>query len=304
LSWVEEAFPYGEDGRGFSILTLPRWEAGPAERRPIVILLNAGLLHRTGPNRLFVRMARIFAEAGGPSLRVDLTGRGDTPISKSTIYDDAIFGDYADIKTKLMARFGQKPIVLVGLCAGADDAIRFAVSDPDVKGLILLDPVAFKDTNFVFRAVKNTLLECLRRPGFHARLLLRRIKKFAAGQRFLHPLEIRNIPSFADTCRAMDELERRGGRALLIYTRYASFYYNRAGQFKAALGRDEADQVCEETYWPDVSHTYLLDVHRRRLLETVRSWMVAFLAAADETTGPVRVDVERPFQSEAVEASG
>jgi pimeloyl-ACP methyl ester carboxylesterase len=304
LDWVEEAFPYGEDGRGLSILTLPGRKAGPAEFRPVVILLNAGLLNRTGPNRLYVRMARVFAELGCASLRVDLTGRGDTPVGKSTIYDEATFDDYAAIKTKLNSRFGPAPIVLVGLCSGSDDAIRFAQSDPDVKGMILLDPVAFKDANFVFRSIKNTILECLRMPGFHVRLLWRRIEKVTAGQRFLHPFAMRKIPSLADTRRAMSELERRGGRALLVYTRFASFYYNRPGQLKAALGRDETDPVCDEVYWPDVTHTYVLDVHRRRLLETVGTWMAAFLDAAGKTIEPVRMDAGRPYRGEAIQASG
>jgi pimeloyl-ACP methyl ester carboxylesterase len=228
-------------------------------------------------------MARIFAELGCASLRVDLTGRGDTPVITWTSYDEIIPGDYADIKKKLISRFGPTPIVLVGLCSGADDAIRFALSDPDVKGMILLDPVAFKDANFILRSLKNTMLECARKPGFHLRLLQRRIKKFAAGQRYLHPFAMRETPSLADTRLVMSELDRRGGRALLIYTRYASFYYNRPGQFKAALECDEADRVCEEVNWPDVTHTYVLDVHRRRLLETVRTWMAAFVAAADES---------------------
>jgi pimeloyl-ACP methyl ester carboxylesterase len=248
-------------------------------------------------------MARVFAELGCASLRVDLTGRGDTPVITWTSYDEIIPGDYADIKKKLISRFGPTPIVLVGLCSGADDTIRFALSDPDVKGMILLDPVAFKDASFVFRAIKNTMSECLRSPGFHVRLLQRRMKKFAAGQRFMHPLETRNIPTLAETRRAMSELERRGGQALAIYTRYASFYYNRTGQLKAALGRDEADRVCEELFWPDVSHTYLIDVHRRRLLVTVRTWMADFLAAADEKMEPVRRDLERSFRTEEMQTS-
>jgi pimeloyl-ACP methyl ester carboxylesterase len=282
---------------------LPGRKAGPAEFRPVVILLNAGLLNRTGPNRLYVRMARVFAELGCASLRVDLTGRGDTPVSKSTDYDEATFDDYAELKRKVKSRFGPTPIVLVGLCSGADDAIRFAQSDPDVNGMILLDPVAFKDANFVFRSIKDTILECLLMPAFHVRLLLRRIEKFAAGQRYLHPFAMRKIPSLADVERALNELDRRGGRALLIYTRFASSYYNRPGQLKAALGRDEFDGVCDEVYWPDVTHTYVLDVHRRRLLETVRAWMAAFVTAADEAIEPVWVDLALPRRTQTVEAS-
>ena len=46
--------------------------------RPAIIFLNAGLLHRIGPNRLYVRMAREMAGRGFSSLRFDLSGIGDS----------------------------------------------------------------------------------------------------------------------------------------------------------------------------------------------------------------------------------
>ena len=46
--------------------------------RPAMIMLNAGLIHRVGPNRLHVRLARELAARGFLSLRLDLSGRGDS----------------------------------------------------------------------------------------------------------------------------------------------------------------------------------------------------------------------------------
>jgi len=60
--------------------------------RPAVILLNAGLLHRIGPNRVHVRLARRLAEAGFVVMRFDYSGIGDsrprtddTPFARSAL---------------------------------------------------------------------------------------------------------------------------------------------------------------------------------------------------------------------------
>ena len=51
-----------------------RAEAG----QPWVVLLNAGIIHRIGPNRLYVQLARRLASRGHAVLRFDLAGIGDS----------------------------------------------------------------------------------------------------------------------------------------------------------------------------------------------------------------------------------
>ncbi|HHO68021.1 MAG TPA: alpha/beta hydrolase, partial [Gammaproteobacteria bacterium] len=45
---------------------------------PVLVFLNAGLLHRVGPYRMHVDLARQLAARGYASLRFDLSGRGDS----------------------------------------------------------------------------------------------------------------------------------------------------------------------------------------------------------------------------------
>src|SRR5574339_577479 len=52
------------------------------DRDPIAVLLpNTGLEHRVGPNRLHVYLARALADAGFPTVRLDLSGMGDSTSS-------------------------------------------------------------------------------------------------------------------------------------------------------------------------------------------------------------------------------
>src|SRR5205823_1145017 len=45
---------------------------------PAVLLLNAGNIHRVGPNRIYVRAARSIAARGGLVCRFDFAGLGDS----------------------------------------------------------------------------------------------------------------------------------------------------------------------------------------------------------------------------------
>src|SRR5262245_43008918 len=51
---------------------------------PTVVLLNAGIVHRVGPNRMHVLLARALAAAGISSLRFDMSGIGDSPSRPET----------------------------------------------------------------------------------------------------------------------------------------------------------------------------------------------------------------------------
>lgn len=271
-SLIEEPLLYGQNQHGFSMLTLPGALRPSAAHGPVFVFLNGGLLHRVGTNRLYVRLARALAGLGFASLRVDLTGRGDTAMSKRQSYTQMVAADYADIKKLLASRFGNVPVVLVGLCSGADDAIRLAAKDPDVTGMVLFDPVCVKDRGFALRFLLQTISEYLQHPVYHAQLFVRRVKKLLAGQRRINPLDVREAPTPTEICTAVGAIEARSGRVLAVYTRYASRYYNREGQLRAMLGSTRDDSACKEVYWPDVSHTYMLDVHRRRVIAEVVAW--------------------------------
>ena len=74
---IERPLYFGERSNLLGVLTAP---AAPHPGSPAVILLNAGLLHRVGPNRLHVDVARRLAEAGFTSLRFDMSGVGDSEL--------------------------------------------------------------------------------------------------------------------------------------------------------------------------------------------------------------------------------
>ena len=141
----EEPFQFGEGGRLFGVLTVPVMPPRNAQDLPVFVFLSAGVLHRVGPYRLYVRLARGLAQMGFSSLRVDLAGIGDSPRRSGFTNQQSVAADFAEILGVLELRLGRVPLVLAGLCSGADNAIRLAIAEARVVGMVLLDPICFPD---------------------------------------------------------------------------------------------------------------------------------------------------------------
>lgn len=166
----EEALLFGGLKYRFGILTLPApaesqskggagapadlpatsvQPASPAPNRdkPAIVLLNAGSVHRVGPNRSFVRMARRWAALGYPVLRMDMSGIGDSPHAEGCPENlpyprDAVLDAQAAMNA-LSERGIASRFILAGLCSGADIAFRTAVLDSRVCGAWMINPQAF-----------------------------------------------------------------------------------------------------------------------------------------------------------------
>ena len=87
MSLNEEAVVFGKVENLVGIVSEPTdGEANGNE--PAFVLLNAGLVHRVGPNRFYVTLARELAKAGHVTLRFDYSGVGDSdPLGNSLSSD-------------------------------------------------------------------------------------------------------------------------------------------------------------------------------------------------------------------------
>lgn len=240
----------------FGVLTVP------AERRPgsaVVVLLNAGLVHRAGPFRLSVQLARALAEAGQVVLRFDLPGVGDAPLRGG----DAL-AVVARAFDALQARFGDTRFVVGGICSAADLGWKVALADRRVNGLLLLDGFAARGA--WFRLGQVQLL--LRRPPRSWPGMLRR-RALATAE--ISDDDLRDWPSPAAARTQMHELLARGVRVLALYTGGAAYFLHRR-QFAATFGVAEREAGVTFDYWPECDHLFMHGEDRARLLGTVRDW--------------------------------
>jgi dienelactone hydrolase len=158
---------FGADALLFGIVTQP-----PANeiRRRAVILLNAGADHHIGASRLYVSMARRWAQHGYVVLRMDLGGVGDSGTRPGRA-DDDVFPQEAidDIRAAiefLRSGFGVRDVTLGGLCSGAYHALRAAVAGLSVNCILMVNP-----QNYFWKRGETLqglqLVEVVHNPGLY-----------------------------------------------------------------------------------------------------------------------------------------
>lgn len=266
----EQAFRYGESNRGVGMAALPS-RMGDA---PVVIMLNAGLLHRAEPYRLNVLTCRLLAEIGYLCIRVDISGKGDTPSRKGLINRDSVALDWHYIKKSVLNQFGERNLVIMGLCSGADNGIKIAAEDTSVKGLILLDAISKKDSGFNRRTALNNItnVNYLLNLPYRAVNKAYRIVNPGNVQRQQHPIDLRDAPTDHDMQQCFRNMVSLNGRILAVFTSHALNHYNQKGQFARAMGIDGLDEICEEIFWPHTMHLYPVQTHRDQLLHAIGDW--------------------------------
>jgi len=272
---TEEPLQFGEEGRLFAILTVPSIPAPIGQELPVFVFLSAGLLHRVGRYRLHVRLARELAKMGFTSLRVDLAGTGDSPPRSGSSNRESVMADFQAVLNILESRLGRLPLVLGGLCTGADNAIMLALNEQRVVGMVLFDPFCFPDRGFRTRAI----IARYGNPARQVAWVKRRFKALTNPSRkeqvnnvSADGLAFRDLPARKQFRAAIESIREREGRVLSVFTKYANRYYNRKGQLGRALRVTGYKDFCTEVFWPHVDHTYRLEIHRRRLIEEIKSW--------------------------------
>jgi hypothetical protein len=153
----ERALLFGEAKSLVGIITEPAPPVRPG--RPAVLFLNAGVLHRVGPNRIHVRLAREMARRGFSALRFDFSGLGDSrPRHEPTPFAEAAVAETRQGMDVLAASHGARSFLLVGICSGADNALRVAGHDARVVGAGLVEPYGIPAPGFLLYSYRRKIL--------------------------------------------------------------------------------------------------------------------------------------------------
>lgn len=102
-----------------------------------VIMLNAGMQNRVGPQRLYWKFAQRAATSRSAILRIDLAGTGDNDgDNPATHFDSHNKAEVSLAVDFVRQKWPASRIVLLGLCAGSRVAFKTAARDPGIDGLI------------------------------------------------------------------------------------------------------------------------------------------------------------------------
>ena len=262
-------------------------EPSPTRPVPGVLILNAGVLHRVGPHRLHVHLARSLAARGHRVARLDLSGIGDsrTLPSRMTFRESSV----ADIRTTLdsLAAEGDcTDFILFGICSGADNALAAAQVDPRIRGLVLVDPPAYATSGSKLRHARGRLeggRAWLHLPMRVALAVLRRSVKVLNRKLFKTRSSVlaaeggRELPPMEEYRRQLNALVQRDIRILAIYSGVLGARYNHEDQLFEAFPELKGKVDC--VYFPDANHTFTELSAQTALQACVLSWFSRWEAA-------------------------
>ena len=166
---TEQAIVLNETEPVFGIAATPADQRGqlPDVGAWVVFATNR-YARRTGPNHLYTRWARQWAARGVPSLRLDLSGTGDAggPDEETDrdMYASRVLEDARTALAFLRDHYGARKFVIIGLCSGGYTGFHAALVEPEVEGVVLLNPQMLlwtRDATAVTRA-KNLMTNAVR----------------------------------------------------------------------------------------------------------------------------------------------
>jgi len=260
----ERAFRFGRARHMIGIAGVPEQRS----ETPGVIVLNAGLVHRIGPFRLHVELARRLNARGYPTLRFDLSTVGDSSASdESQTREQQVCADVDDAMMLLGEQAGCTRFVVIGLCSGAQNAHTVACTDPKVAGAVFLDGYAYRTLGYKLRRYLPRLLD----PASWRRALTQRQRsaEVVAGEPVF---SVAPLP-MAVVRKDLAGMLARGMKLCLIYSGGISNYFNHARQFRECFGRVVDHPGISTHFFAETDHTYILTGDRRRLIDTIEHWI-------------------------------
>lgn len=296
----EKVLLVGEAPALVGILTEPEGELDPS--RPVLIVLNSGLVPRVGPYRATVKLTRRAARAGFVAVRFDLSGVGDSDARRDhASFEERWIADTRAVMDHLEKSRGATRFVLMGLCSGADNSFQTASRDARVAGVVLIDGYAYKTPGYHARYYAKRL----RDPQTVLRFAQRAAKKLAgrvlpsrggaepgeasgsepgeAAEPGAGAQYVREFPPREEAARALRTMLARGAKLCVVHSGGMEIYYNHASQFRDAFRDVDFGDALSVHYFEDADHTFTELRQQRALHEAIAAWLVQSFPRARPT---------------------
>jgi len=299
----EEAVRFGANQYLVGVLTRPDQPANS----PGLLLLNAGMMHRVGPSRVYVRLARRLAEQGFSVLRFDFSGIGDSCIRTDNLtIESALVDDVRQAMDYLEERLGIHDFIIAGHCGGAWVAYMVAGEDERIIGTVLINPEG-ADDDWVEYDRQRKLSKYY--ESYYAKEALldpHRWKKLFTGKadyRSIFNNVARNIvwnrvSTVTFKMRHRIGLANKEPDQQVLHQRWvtiANAFMNRRTRLlltfsKGSSARDQAHTLIgkeleamtaagsvTEVVIPNADHTFTLRAGQQTLMDHIESWCATFL---------------------------
>jgi hypothetical protein len=258
----EIACLFGSDQHLSGIVTEPNGEAKEA-----LILISAGLLPKHGPYRLYAEIARAVAEDGRLVLRFDLGGIGDSGLgSESGELQVRTAVEVQQALDLIASRYQITRFTLGGLCSGAEDALRAAVSDARVTGVLMIDPFAYRTSGWFWRhLIFRGMRRLLRAAGMYTPLHVASRANTPSRPRVV----VYEYMSHIESHGLLQQLIARGVGLHLIYTGGMREHFNHTGQFRKMYPDLAFGELLKVDFIKGIDHTAPRWNDRRLIIENI-----------------------------------
>jgi hypothetical protein len=272
----EKAVTFGQDNHLVGIVAVPD-DAVSHSYKPAILFLNAGLLHRVGPYRMSVDLARSLSSEGWLTMRFDLSGIGDSQFTRETAeYREIVKSDIRAAMDFIRDRYKSDTFVLVGLCSGASNAQMVAFADERIVGVVMMDGFAFRTTRFYCQVLKKYLAQPSRAFSASKVILTNQCRRIFHGKvkSTRRPSMFANImPSRKRLAHEFRVMAEQRLAMLCVYSGGIPDYYKYAGQFFDMFHDVDFRGTLRLEYFAEADHTYSSVSERKKLIACILQWI-------------------------------
>src|SRR5581483_2069665 len=301
----EQVLLFGEHRTLVGVVTSPDApEGAPTASAPVAaVFLNAGVIHRVGPSRLYVHLARALARLGWMSVRFDHSGIGDSPVRRDgRSFEESATLEAGEAMDALEQSYGVRQFVLIGLCSGAVTAFEAAGVDERVAGIVMINPQGFADvaewTDYVQNRgharkywTQSLFSAASWRKALTGRVDYRRLLRVLWRQATAGVAAEKAAPVAARVASDLAKMLRRRVRALLVCSEGDDGIEYMNVILEQDVRRMPAMPGLTVEILDGADHSLTICDSQRRIIEVVRRWVEAFGAdergAADVVSGNV-----------------
>lgn len=264
--------PHGKLG----IVTRP---AGGGQRDgTAVLILNTGIIHRVGHNRMYVTFSRQLARAGLTALRFDLSGIGDSERRMGDLSQlESALADIRDAVDWLETNSRIRRVVLVGICSGANLALLYGGRDKRVVGAAIIDPAIPPTLKYYLREFlryghRRAYWGVVRRRWIVAAAArYARVSGAMSGEVVHTRLADKKTRRFIE--EAYQRAVERGLKLLTILTDGQPRQHNYRRQIFDAFPRVKFGNLLTVDYFANADHLFSDAGQRERLFCRIEDWL-------------------------------
>lgn len=267
-------------GPGRNLISV-QTEPSTTRKSIALLLLNAGVVHRVGPHRISVKLARHLASLGHTVLRFDASGVGDSrPALDSASFQEQAILDIRAVMDHLEREQGLTAVALFGICAGAMNAYQTALVDRRVAGLFMLDGYAYptRRSRWIQYAARLRKIAPWRLPVSavrHARRVLSTLVRTQSEHDSALVAEPTTQPSREQFANDVQTMVDRGVRVAMLYSGSVFSEYAYPAQLRDAFKGHRFMEQIDCHYEPGIDHLVTSLVAQRRLIEIVEGWLAS-----------------------------